>query len=495
MSKPGISAGTCTPHLEVVLARIQKAIAEEHFSIVCQAIVDLESGNVVGFESLARFTDAPQRPPDAWFEEAGTVGLRPELEIAAVHAALEVLDRLPTDTYLSLNVSPDVASDERFVGLLAGAPVERLVVEITEQTRVDDYDRLNAALAGMRSRGLRVALDDAGAGFAGMAHVVKLKPDVIKLDRSLVTAIEDDPRRQAFVSSLVAYVRSTGGTVVAEGVETEPEWATLRGLGVRCGQGFLFARPAVLVHGSAAVGEPVRALARKGSRRATRARARRAIGRTAVRLGAATIVLTALMIPTSAMAQNALPGNPMWQVKIAMERLRIALDANPVRRLERHLAFAERRVEELSALLPYRRDGQAVADIERNLRSHLTAARSTLDHTGDGTTGEQARRRARGAIQQYVQDLQAELASSCSGRTSGACDAARRLVAASNGALQAIAASPGTRGAAEAGGATGPDTHPRRSPEPPLRGGSVPSKAGPSDVPVVLPPPAKGKNR
>ena len=206
-----------------------------------QPIVDLHSGRVVGVESLARFAD--HRPPDLHFAEATTPRRRLALELAAVRAGLARIRELPLDAYLTVNVSPDTAATRELASILADAPASRIVLELTEHSPVGDYEALGSALAGLRARGLRVAVDDACAGFASMRHVLALRPDVIKLDVSITRGIDADPQRRELVRALVQFSRATGCTLVAEGIETVEELAEVRRLGVGCGQGFWLGRP------------------------------------------------------------------------------------------------------------------------------------------------------------------------------------------------------------------------------------------------------------
>lgn len=206
-----------------------------------QPIVDLATGRVVGVEALARFPD--KRSPELHFAEAETNGSRMALELAAVRAGLRHLRALPGGAYLTLNVSPKTAASPRLAHALAGAPAERIVLELTEHAPVEDYPALETALAKLRERGIRIAVDDAGAGFASMRHILALRPDVLKLDVSITHGINGDARRRELVRALVTFARATGCTLVAEGIETEDELHAVRALGVRCGQGFRLGRP------------------------------------------------------------------------------------------------------------------------------------------------------------------------------------------------------------------------------------------------------------
>jgi EAL domain-containing protein (putative c-di-GMP-specific phosphodiesterase class I)/FixJ family two-component response regulator len=223
--------------------RIVDVIAEHRYSMTFQPVFDLQGGFLVGVEALARFDPLPMRPPDAWIAEAKAVGLHVELELALVTAALEQFDRLPSDFYLSVNASPETAASEKLVDAIGGVEPKRLIVEMTEHTPIDDYDSLREALWVLRERGLRIAVDDAGAGFASLRHIVRLEPDLIKLDITLTRGIESDPVRQALVVALVSFAKQIDASVIAEGIETKRQLHTLRQAGVGFGQGFYLGRP------------------------------------------------------------------------------------------------------------------------------------------------------------------------------------------------------------------------------------------------------------
>lgn len=222
---------------------IRRLLDSERFHPVFQPIVELSSGRVVGVEALTRFTMEPQRPPDAWFGDAADVGLGPELEVAAVRAALTHRSDLPEDTYLSVNLAPATLMQLDLTTLFKEASAYRVTVEVTEHAAIDDYDDLLRALDRLRERGVRLAIDDAGAGFASLRHILRLKPDVIKLDIGITHDVDTDPVRRALASALVAFARDTGATLVAEGIESSGEMDTLKSLGVPCGQGYYLGRP------------------------------------------------------------------------------------------------------------------------------------------------------------------------------------------------------------------------------------------------------------
>ena len=222
--------------------RIASVIDGGEIDLELQPILDLADRQPVGFEALARFYAPPQRAPDVWFHTAASLGLGEALERLAVRAALDLLDDLPDDTTISINVSPEIAVSDVLFDLVA--PVaERLILEVTEHALVDDYDKLRTALARLRALGARVAIDDVGAGFATLSHILSLCPDIVKLDVSLVRNIDSDPWRRALAGSFVTFAREIDATIVAEGVETVEEFELLRELGVRYGQGFYLGPP------------------------------------------------------------------------------------------------------------------------------------------------------------------------------------------------------------------------------------------------------------
>lgn len=224
-------------------ARVEAVLTGEGISIAFQPIVDLSSGAPIGYEALARFSARPVRSPDIWFNEAAGVGLGTELELAALRLALQHVDELPADTYMAVNASPAALVSSSLRDVLDGADPERIVIEVTEHAAIVAYEGLQAVLAGLRGRGFRVAVDDAGAGYATFRHILRLRPDFIKLDMTLTRDIDSDPARQALASALIAFGRATGSAIIAEGIETSSEMAQLRKLGVTRGQGFHLGRP------------------------------------------------------------------------------------------------------------------------------------------------------------------------------------------------------------------------------------------------------------
>jgi EAL domain-containing protein (putative c-di-GMP-specific phosphodiesterase class I)/CheY-like chemotaxis protein len=212
------------------------------FDAAFQPMVELDGGHVIGYEALTRFRDGIG--PEERFAEAASLGLGAELELATLETAIESSLGLPAGTFVSVNVTPNLVLDARDrLCDLVGRANRPVVIELTEHDAVEDYPALRGALREFDPQ-VRVSIDDAGAGFASLRHVVMLEPDFVKLDRTWVTGIETDPTRQAMVAGLSHFARSTGCDLVAEGIESESERAALADLDVKFGQGFLLGRPA-----------------------------------------------------------------------------------------------------------------------------------------------------------------------------------------------------------------------------------------------------------
>lgn len=225
--------------MEVICA----AIASGAPRIVYQPIVELGGQTVVGVECLSRFDIEPRRAPDQWFAEARDAGVQLELELHAIRNALAAIDRFPPQVYLGINSSPELILSGRLTDEIAELDASRIVLEITEHATVTDYDALLRALHPMRARGVRVAVDDAGAGYASMRHILNLKCEIIKLDMSLTRGVDTDPGRRALARGLISFASDIGSDITAEGIETRGELEALRDLGVRKGQGYYLSRP------------------------------------------------------------------------------------------------------------------------------------------------------------------------------------------------------------------------------------------------------------
>lgn len=229
-----------------VEGRIRTVLAGDGLAMVYQPVLDLVDGHRVGVEALARFSGAPAQGPDRWFADAAAVDLDVELELLAVRSAIGALDELDERSYLAVNVSPATAVDPGFQTLILGGRPASTVMEVTEHAPVEDYDTFQRAIEPLRAAGVRLAVDDAGAGFASLRHILLLAPDVIKLDVSLTRGIDVDRSRRAMARALISFADEVGATIVAEGIETRPELTALKELGVHAGQGYLLGRPGPL---------------------------------------------------------------------------------------------------------------------------------------------------------------------------------------------------------------------------------------------------------
>jgi PAS domain S-box-containing protein len=225
---------------DVLRAEIRAVIAHQHFRVVFQPIVSLDDGLTVAYEALTRFEDGA--PPERRFAEAAAVGLSPELEHATLAMALRSASGLPPDLPVTLNVSPALVLEPNGLRALLERCQRSLTLELTEHDQIDDYRGLRAALTSFPD--IRWSIDDAGAGFASLRHCVELRPDEIKLDRSLVSGADRDPARLAAIMGLHRFATELGARLVAEGIETDAERSALIAIGVRFGQGYLFGRAA-----------------------------------------------------------------------------------------------------------------------------------------------------------------------------------------------------------------------------------------------------------
>jgi EAL domain-containing protein (putative c-di-GMP-specific phosphodiesterase class I) len=221
-------------------ARLREVLTEHQYHPVFQPIVELGTGAIVGYEALTRFEDGTR--PDVRFAQAADVGLGPAFELAGIRAALDGGAGLPGDAFVSSNVSPGFVlnGDRRFRNLLK-ASTRPLVLELTEHAPIDDYRMVRDALKRLGAVGL--AVDDAGAGYASLRHILELRPTYAKLDISLVRGIDGDDLRQALAAGLQYFAHRIGCRLIAEGVQSHGEADVLRRLGIDYAQGYLFGRP------------------------------------------------------------------------------------------------------------------------------------------------------------------------------------------------------------------------------------------------------------
>lgn len=223
--------------------RIRKVLLEGSIVPHFQPVVDIATGEFVGYEALARFAEPHPQGVAGWFSEAFAVGLGTELEWLAATEALPILEILGPETFLALNMSPASIQLLQDRSLCKPEDCSRIVIELTEHVPIEDYSAVHRALQDIRDHGARLAADDLGSGYAGFRHLIALQPDIIKLDISLVRGIHRNPPQRALARALVAFAADVGAQVVAEGIEEAAELDVLRDLGVRWAQGYHLGEP------------------------------------------------------------------------------------------------------------------------------------------------------------------------------------------------------------------------------------------------------------
>jgi EAL domain-containing protein (putative c-di-GMP-specific phosphodiesterase class I) len=224
---------------------IEGTIHDPHgLTIVFQPLVDIVSNQIVAVEALSRFANGTG--PERLFADAFDVGLGVPLELKSVAAALREFDQIPPDIRLNVNVSPDTLISGPFADMLTVVPADRLVVEVTEHAAIRDQPAVKAARERLSALGIRISIDDVGAGFSGLSRILDTGADELKMDRAIVHNVDVDPVKQAMIDAFVGFCERTGFGLVAEGIETADELATLRSLGVALGQGYEIARPGPL---------------------------------------------------------------------------------------------------------------------------------------------------------------------------------------------------------------------------------------------------------
>jgi EAL domain-containing protein (putative c-di-GMP-specific phosphodiesterase class I) len=213
--------------------------------LVAQPIVDIAHTRVGGYELLARFDGPPDATPDVWFAQARLRDLDGPLTVRVFQELHRLRTTLPEGTFCTVNVEPHLlARADVRDALLGGGRLDGVVVELTEHVEGGDQAVLREALDSIREAGGLVAMDDAGQGHSGLARMIEVRPDLIKLDRALVAGIDRDPVQKAVVELVGDLAGRLDAWILAEGVETEGELDELIRMGVPLVQGWAVGRPA-----------------------------------------------------------------------------------------------------------------------------------------------------------------------------------------------------------------------------------------------------------
>ena len=224
--------------------RITEVLNNHEVKTVFQPVFHVDQQKVIGYECLSRFTSTPYRTPDVWFQQAESVGLGEELEIMAIEAAIDKMSAFSNNTSFSLNISPEYVINGAVERALTQHILDKkIVLEVTEHAQITDYRAFRNAVESLRNQGVRLAIDDVGAGYSNFQHILELGADIIKLDISLIRNIDTDTSRKALTAALIAYAKETACEVLAEGVETQEEFHELVRLGVKKIQGYFISQP------------------------------------------------------------------------------------------------------------------------------------------------------------------------------------------------------------------------------------------------------------
>jgi len=233
--------------------RLRYILAKEQVTTYIHPVLKLDDMSVVGYEALSRGpANTEFEHPDKLFRVAYDENLVLSLERLCRKKALEAAASMPEGRLMFINIEPDAVTDPELREIMtttllscSGITPERIVLEITERTAITDFVTFRATLEYLRALGFGIAIDDAGAGYGSLQCLAETCPEWLKVDISLVRGIDSDEMRTQLVASLVQFAEKMNVRLIAEGVETVEELRTLKSLGVKYGQGFLFARPTV----------------------------------------------------------------------------------------------------------------------------------------------------------------------------------------------------------------------------------------------------------
>jgi EAL domain-containing protein (putative c-di-GMP-specific phosphodiesterase class I) len=225
---------------------LREVLSSNAVQMAFQPVVQLDDGMVRGYEALARFDRNRFPTPAHAFAAANEAGIGVELELLAIEGAFKRLDDMPAGAWLSANMSVEALLTPQVTATLLAHAHRRIAVELTEHAQVADYPALVEVTNELRAAGILIAVDDAGAGFASLSHILQLRPDIIKLDITLTRGVDTDPVKMALARALVSFAHDINAILIAEGIETHAEHEKLLSLGVYLGQGYFMARPGPL---------------------------------------------------------------------------------------------------------------------------------------------------------------------------------------------------------------------------------------------------------
>ncbi|GEB70208.1 hypothetical protein PC2016_1427 [Pseudoalteromonas carrageenovora] len=226
---------------------IENIIKTKAITIYFQPIFNLATNRLSGYESLSRFFTEPYKTPDVWFKDADNLGLGEALEMLAIQNTLHCMDELAPHAYITINTSPAHILSGAINNVLNDVDCTRIILEVTEHSPITNYQAMRSALEPLRAKGVKLAIDDVGAGFSSFQHILELEADIIKLDISLTQNINNDRRKFLLAKALCGFAKAINCSIVAEGIENEDELFTLRKLNVDNVQGYFIGRPAPII--------------------------------------------------------------------------------------------------------------------------------------------------------------------------------------------------------------------------------------------------------
>ncbi|MDC0535302.1 EAL domain-containing protein [Francisellaceae bacterium] len=226
-----------------VYSKISNIIDNEQMSTVYQPIFNLKKRMITGFESLTRFKISPYQTPGVIFSQANQIKLGFELELMAISTAIKNFNVYSEQYYLLINISPEHLLQDKLIDALRMHDLSKIVIEITEHAIISDYEELTDHIKILKHLGAKIAIDDAGNGYASFNHIIQLNADIIKLDLTLIRNIDKNKRQKALVAALIAFAKVTNCQVIAEGVETLTELKEILNLGANIVQGYFISKP------------------------------------------------------------------------------------------------------------------------------------------------------------------------------------------------------------------------------------------------------------